>query len=461
MPDANTAKDSLSRRLVRLAAPVVAMNVLHVLALAIDTAMCGWLPEPEATIALTALGFSTQVIFLLMVGVIGLSVGAVAMVARVYGAGQPDRVNYLITQATQGTVLLSLLVALLGNLIAEPMLIVLGAGEQTLGPALAYLRPQLTLAVFFYVFVLLSGVLRGVGNTRLALEAALVNNGLNVVFNYGLILGNFGLPSLGVEGAAYGTVSAQLLGVSFLLWRLHRGALPGILAPLRPAGLDRNDLGELWRVGWPAALDMIILNIGFMAVVGMVGHWDEEAVAAHGIGLRMQGLAFVPGLAISRAAGAMIGNALGADDVDEARSLVLLSLKFCGGVMASLGLAIVLLSPMLPRIFGVEAGSPVGDYAVRWMQILGLGMPLMGIWIAFAGMLQGAGRTKASLRINGSATLLIQLPVCAFLGYGLGLGPTGVWLGFPVSFLAKAWMGARVYRRGSWAEPGERVAGLD
>ena len=229
MPAANTANDSLSRRLVRLAAPVVAMNVLHVLALAIDTAMCGWLPEPEATIALTALGFSTQVIFLLMVGVIGLSVGAVAMVARVYGAGQSDRVNYLITQATQGTVLLSLLVALVGNLGAEPMLLVLGAGEQTLEPALAYLRPQLTLAVFFYVFVLLSGVLRGVGNTRLALEAALVHNGLNVVFNYGLILGNFGLPSLGVEGAAYGTVLAQFFGVSFLPVSYTHLTLPTIL----------------------------------------------------------------------------------------------------------------------------------------------------------------------------------------------------------------------------------------
>jgi len=434
---------------------MVGLNVLQVLALAVDTAMCGRLPNPDP--ALTALGFSTQVAFLLLVAMIGLSASSVALVSRAYGGGDRGRVNYLMEQSTQLTVLLSLGVAVVGNLMAPGLLRILGASEETVPLALDYLRPLMTFSLFSYLAILYGATLRGVGNTRLAFEAALLQNVLNVVLNYGLILGNYGLPSLGVQGAAIGTVLSQLVGVVFLLYRLHSGALRGVRAPLRLRPIDREVTGELWRIGWPAALDMVILNAGFMAVVGLVGRYDEVAVAAHSIGLRIQGLAFVPGLAIARAAGAMIGNALGAGDKEEARALVFLSIKVCGAVMASLGGLMIVLSVPIVSAFGLELGTSIADYTLQWVWILGAGMPIVGVWIALAGMLQGSGHTMASLRINGLSTLLVQIPLCWLLGYPLGLGPLGVWLGFPCGFLVKAWLGGRAYRRGDWARTGIRV----
>jgi len=436
---------------------MVGLNVLQVMALAVDTAMCGRLPDPDP--ALTALGFSTQVVFLLMVAMIGLSVGSVALVSRAYGGKEHERVNYVMQQSTQLTVVLSLGVAVVGNLAAPFLLRMIGAQEATLPLALDYLRPLMTFSIFYYLSILYGATLRGVGNTRLAFEAALFQNVLNVVFNYGLILGNYGLPELGVGGAAIGTVLSQFLGVAFLLIRLHRGALPGVRVPLRRAPIDRELGTQLWRIGWPAALDMVILNAGFLTVVGLVGWYDELAVAAHSIGLRIQGLAFVPGLAIARAAGAMVGNALGAGDRSEARELVILSVKVCGVVMATLGGLMILLSGQLLALFGLEEGTPIADYAVKWVWILGGGMPIVGIWIAFAGMLQGSGNTMASLKINGFSTLVVQIPLCWFLGYPLGLGPVGVWLGFPCAFLVKAWLGTRVYRTGNWARTGLGVGG--
>jgi len=434
---------------------MVGINVLQVLALAVDTAMCGRLPDPDP--ALTALGFSTQVVFLLMVAMIGLSVGSVALVARAYGGNDSSRVNYLMEQSTQLTVILSVIVAVLGNLIAPSLVRLLGAQETTVPLALDYLRPLMTFSLFYYLSILYGATLRGVGNTRLAFEAALFQNGLNVLFNYGLILGNFGLPELGVQGAAIGTVLSQFCGVAFLLIRLHRGVLPGIHAPIRPRPLDREVSRQLWRIGWPAAMDMVILNAGFMTVVGLVGWYDEVAVAAHSIGLRIQGLAFVPGLAIARAAGAMIGNALGADNQAEAKALVLLSVKVCGAIMTALGLLIILFSSGIVAAFGLEQGTPIAEYTTQWVWILGAGMPIVGLWIAFAGMLQGAGHTMTSLRINGFSTLLIQIPLCWFLGYPLGLGPIGVWLGFPCGFFVKAWLGTRAYKKGEWARTGVQL----
>ena len=449
----------LRRRLFALAWPMIGLNVLQVLALAVDTAMCGRLDHAEQ--ALSALGFATQVIFLLMVAMIGLTTGNVALVSRAFGARDMPRVNHIFEQSTQLTVCLALVIATVGNLCAPWLLEALGAQGATLELGLSYLRPLLTFSVVYYLSILYGATLRGVGNTRLAFESALIQAGLNVFLNYGLILGNWGLPALGVEGAAYGTVISQALGVGVLLLRLHRGVLPGIRMPIRLRRFDTGVLTDVWRIGWPAALDMVILNAGFVVVVGLVGWYEEVAVAAHAVGLRIQTLAFVPGLAVSRAAGAMIGNALGAGDAREARRLAVLSMQVCGGLMSTLGLALLIFAEPILVIFDIESGTALADYTVDWVTILGFGMPVTGVWIALAGMLHGAGHTMASLRINGFATLVIQIPLCWFLGYPMGLGPFGVWLAFPLSQGVKALVGAVVYRRGDWATVGAKPAAFE
>ncbi len=431
---------------------MVGLNLLQVLALAVDTAMCGRLADAE--IALSALGFATQVIFLLMVAMIGLTTGNVALVSRAYGAGDLERVNHIFRQSTLLIVYLALMVAVLGNLAAPQILRWLGAGEATLELGLAYLRPLLTFTLFYYLAILYGATLRGVGNTRLAFESALLQAGLNILLNYGLILGNMGMPSLGVEGAAYGTVISQAFGVAVLLWRIRAGAVPGVRVPLPFPRFDAGVAKDIWRIGWPAAMDILILNAGFVAVLGMVSSHDELAVAAHAVGLRVQTFAFVPGMAVARAAGAMIGNALGASDPVQARALARLSMQSCGGLMTVLGLLLLVLARPILAVFDIPPNTPLADYTVEWVTILGAGMPITGLWIALAGMLQGAGHTMSSLRINAFATLAIQIPLCLVLWSVMELGPFGVWLAFPLGFVLKAILGLIAYRSGTWAKVG-------
>lgn len=445
---------SIPRKLFDLAAPVIGLNVLSVLALAVDTAMCGRLPN--AGPALEALGFATQVVFIVMVAMIGLMVGAVANVARAHGAGDEERVNHVLQQSVQLTFVVSALVALLGNLGARWILIALGAEGESLELALDYLRPNLSGALFYYLNMLLAAVLRGVGNTRLAFVVAIGVNALNVVFNYGLILGSYGLPALGVQGAAIGTVMAQACGVVAMVVLIRRRTVPGVFLPLRPARFDGVLTRSLVRIGWPAALDMIILNASFASIIGMLGRIDPVAVAAHGIGLRIQALAFVPGLSVSQATGAMVGNALGASDLSEARAVVRASLMLCIAIMSTLGLIIIAFAAPIVTIFDVPMGTPLMDFSVQWMELLGYCMPIVGVHIAFVGMLRGAGETNTSLNINLVGTML-QIPLSWLLGFPMGLGAWGVWAGFPLSFVLKAAAGTWVYRRGRWAKLGTRV----
>lgn len=443
----------IARRLFDLALPVIGLNVLSVLSLAVDTAMCGRMERSES--ALAALGFATQVVFLLMVVMLGLSVGAVAMVARAHGAEEHERVNHVLHQASMLTVLVSAAVAIVGNLVAPAILRALGASGETLQLGLDYLRPSLGGTVFYYLSTLFASVLRGVGNTRLAFVIALVSNGLNVLFNYALILGNWGAPALGVAGAAIGTVASQAIGVVIMVAVIRRGAVEGLGLPMAPRRLDLELARSLARIGTPAALDLVILNVGFATILGMLGRIDELAVAAHGLGLRVQALAFVPGLSVSLATAAMVGNALGAGNVEEARLVVRASVVLCTAIMSTLAILIIASAESIVKVvFDVPPGTHLSRLSVSWMELLGYGMPLTGAHIAFVGMFRGSGDTSTSLWINVFGTVLVQIPLSYLLGFTFELGAWGVWLAFPLSFLVKAGLGAWQFRTNRWARVG-------
>ena len=133
---------------------------------------------------------------------------------------------------------------------------------------------------------------------------ALGSNALNVGLNYLFILGGAGFPALGLTGAALGTGLSQLAAVAVLTLLLARGAEPALQVRPRLARIDRALMSDLIRIGAPASADILILNAGFLSIVGMLGRLDPLAVAAHGMGLRVQALAFVPGMSISQAIGA-------------------------------------------------------------------------------------------------------------------------------------------------------------
>ena len=455
MPALSEVPASIPRQLFRLAAPIIGLNVLNVLMLAIDSALCGRLPDSEHVLA--ALSFGIQVVFLLMVAMLGLIVGTVALVARAYGGGDTQRLNHLLVQSTQLTIIVGIAVGAAGAIAAEPLLVALGATPAVADLGADFLRPLMIGTPFFYLSLLYAGILRGVGNTRIPFLCALGANVVNAILNYGLILGNLGMPALGVTGSAIGTVIAQACNVAALVYVLRSGSVPNLQLPLQLRKIDRPLAFELFRIGWPAALDMLVLNAGFLTALGMLGRIDPVTVAAHGLGLRVQALAFVPGLGVGQATGAMIGQALGAGNVERARQIARASMALCLGIMTLLAIVIFVAAPAMVRIFDVQPGTSLEAYSVEWMHILGYAMPPAAINIALIGLLQGAGATRTSLRINVWSTLAIQVPVALLLGFGFGLGETGVWWSFPIGFAAKALLNYVEYKKERWAITGVRI----
>ena len=308
--------------------------------------------------------------------------------------------------------------------------------------------------VFSYLVILYGAVMRGVGNTRIPFLVALLSTALNTGINYLLIYGKLGFPALGIQGAAIGTVISQFVGAVLLGAILRRGMVGDLSLPLRVERIDRVLARQLARIGTPAALDMLVLNASFLSIVGMLGRIDELAVAAHGVGLRIQALAFVPGLAISQATSALVGQALGAGNSDQARQVMRASILLCTSLMTVLALILVVWAQPIVALFKVPANTPLSDFAVTWIRMLGYSMPLAGWQISMGALLQGAGATRVSLRINLLSTLLFQIPASAILGFVVGWGAFGVWLAFPLSFVLRIWLTDRAYRSNVWAKVG-------
>ncbi|MFO0692391.1 MAG: MATE family efflux transporter [Polyangiales bacterium] len=445
-----------SSRLLRLALPVVGLNVVGVLTLAIDTALAGRLVASEQ--ALSALALATHVVVFANVVVMGFTVGAAALIARAHGAGDRARLAHVFDEATKLVLALGVAVAVAGTLGAERLLEGLGASGGGARLGATYVRPMFAFSFVYYLFLLYAAAMRAVGRTLLPFVVAVVTAVVHVVLAIGWMFGRFGLPPVGLAGAAYATVASQLLAVTGVGFVLARGAVPGLEPRLPTPSLDRVVVATLLRVGAPAALDLALVNLRFLALVAILAPHGAAVLAAHGVGIRIQSLAFVPGLAIAQATSALVGQALGASAVEDARRIVRASVALATLVMTALGALLVLAASPLAQAFHLHRGSEAHLLAVEWIRILGAGMPLVGLQIALVGALRGAGATGTSLRLNFVGTGLVLVPV-ALVFDALDLGPLYVWSAFPIALAVMAALAFVAYRRGRWATVGVDVRG--
>ena len=124
--------------------------------------------------------------------------------------------------------------------------------------------------------------------------------------------------------------------------------------------------------------------------------------------------------------------------------------------MTAIAAVLLVGAPQLVGLFEIPAGTRLAELSIMWIRILGFGIPIVGVHIAIIGVLRGAGATRTSLRINIVGTC-IQIPLSYVLGVTMGLGPWGVWAGFPISFVFKAMLGIAAYLKGDWAKTGRGV----
>jgi putative MATE family efflux protein len=397
--------------------------------------------------SLAAAGVAHQLHFMLFGVMAAVTTGTVALVARACGGGRMREADRVLRVSCALGAALGALTCLVLPL-ADVVVSVFGAEPAVSGPAARYLRILFAFNPIFAVELVLMSGLRGAGDVRTPLWIGAVVNVVNVVLNYGLVFGAFGLPELGLDGSALGTGIALAVGLAIplaLWWR------DWLVVPRHGwlEGFDRDLARRILRVGVPTAVEQTIWQMGLILFLRVIAGYGTEAMSAYLIGVRILSFSFVPGIGFSTAASTLVGQYLGAGRPDEAARF---GWRANGGamvVMGCVGLLIVANARALAGLFGA-AGATTVDLTVRFVWILGAVQPLMAVEFALGGALRGAGDTRFPL-----VAILTGLFVFR-LGSALALqtfhDPTVVqiWLCLVSDYAVKAIMLATRFGSGRW-----------
>lgn len=431
------------RAIWALAWPVILTMSLEAVVGLLDMLMVGQLGAAPVA----GVGIGTQILFAVNTVMIAIATGTLAIVARHFGAGE-------IRHAEEVTMQSMLVAAALAAAVVIPVIIwapaavrAFGVEEGVVDVGSLYLRIVLLSAPLDAVLVVCAFALRGAGDTRTPLIVSAITGVIKVVVNYVLIFGKLGQPAMGAAGAAIGSVAAfgtgglllaALMASGGLVLRLHRADLGVRMAVLR----------RLFAIGYPAAIEHVLMQFGFFVYFYFAAKHSTSAVAAYVIGVRILGLSFLPGFGFAAAAATVVGQNLGAKRPDRAMRGGWETVRLAVYMMTAGGIAIYILARPIAELFVDDAD--VVDKAVTFMHVLAAAQPLMAIDFTLGGALRGAGDTRFPL-----LTVLIGFYVCR-LGsawaatFLLDLPLVWLWLALMPDYVARCVLKAWRFRSGVW-----------
>jgi putative MATE family efflux protein len=426
-----------------LAWPVIIAFSLESLVGLCDALMVGRL----GATAVAAVGIGVHVLSAVNLSMFAVGTGTLAIVARHVGAGERRAAEAAVEQSILAAVVLSAVVAIPVAVWAPAVVSVFRVPPEVAELGTHFIR-LLMLAVppDAVVFVVASS-LRAAGDTRTPLVIGAVVGVVNLVVGYVLIFGPFGLPALGVTGAAIGSVTAFAVGAVLGVWLLGNGRLR-LAVRWRDMRPDLTLVRRVLRVGYPAALEHLIMQVGFLAYIFFAARYGTHGVAAYFIGVRILALSFLPGFGFGAAAGTLVGQALGARRPDEAERSAWVATGLATAFMTTGGAFLLLAARPVARLFVDDPA--VVDATVSFILVLGAAQPLMAIDFTLSGALRGAGDTRFPLAVALLAFYVFRLGAAWLVTFGLGLSLDWLWLALIGDYIVRAALKGYRFRSGVW-----------
>jgi len=434
-----------TRRMVLILAwPAVGEMFLHTFVWVADTAMVGRLGAE----AISAVGMGGEMYFSIIAALGALGVGTTALVARHVGAGEERPARFAAAQGLVVACACGAGMALLGLVLGPWAFSLTGLGRHVQAMGGVYLRIMCSGAGFVLATWVINGAFRATGDTRTPLLVTGVTNALNVIGDYALIYGHFGLPAMGVAGAAVGSVIAQGIGLLIAASRLlsERTALrPGPGWTMVP---DRRAVVRLLRVSAPAGIESLLTDGARMIGLFIVAATGPVAFAAVPITIAAEAVSFMAGHGFAIAAGIIAGQRLGAGRPDRAYRESAVAVRLAALMMAALGLAFIAFPAPLVRLFTTDPA--VLALAAPCLRITGFFQVAVAIADTFLGALRGAGETRVPMAITGVAAWAVRLPFCFLALRVLGLPVPFYFWAAGLEWTAKAVLAVWAFRRGRW-----------
>ncbi len=426
---------------LKFLAPMMLANILQALSGTINNIYLG---QMIGVRALAAASVSFPLIFFFIAFIIGLGAGSSVLIGQAYGARQHEKVKAIAGTALTVALLAGLLIALFGGVFTQPLLILLGTPADILADATAYTRIMLIAMPGLFVFLLMTSMMRGVGDTVTPLFALCLSTALGLVVTPALIRGWFGLPMLGVASGACAAVLSFVAALAWLAWYMRRRnhALAPDAVLIRHLWIDWGILKKVLRIGVPTGVQMVIISLSEVAVLSFVNHYGSDATAAYGAVNQILSYVQFPVMSIAISASILGAQAIGGGRADRlgaiARTGLQMNLVLTGGL-------IVLAYLFSRTIIGFFITSaPVIELAQTLLHITLWSSLVMGFSAVLSGVMRASGTVLAPTAISIFAIAFVEVPVAYLLSARIGIN--GIWIAYPVAFLTMLAMQATFYR---------------
>ena len=392
--------------------------------------------------AIATVGLTESVIMIVYSVAIGLSTAATAVVARRIGEKNPDAAAHAGAQAMVLGISVAIVISIIGVIYASEILQLMGAASDVVKEGAIFTRIMLGGSVVILLLFLINGIFRGAGDAAMAMKSLWIASLLNIILCPILI------HFMGLKGAAIATVLGRSSGVAYQCWHLFKGS--GLLQMKKKHfHFDGPLIRSLTTIASPATFQFIIATGSWIVLAKLVAEsGGTTASAGYQIAIRNVVFFILPAWGLSNAAATLVGQNLGAKEIQRAEQSVLLAAKYNAIFMSFVTVLFVFFATPIIRIFSQEAA--VVAYGARALQIIGAGYIFYGIGMVMVQALNGAGDTKTPTVINFVCFWLFQIPLAYLLAKGLDLKSTGAFIAIPVAETLIALMAWYYFKKGKW-----------
>ncbi len=436
------------KSIVAFSIPMLIGNIAQQLYNTVDSIVVGRYVGDNA---LAAVGSASPLLNLLLVLFIGISVGAGIMVSQYFGAKLREELSRTIGCCITLTALASVLIMVCTPPLLRPMLKMLNTPDSIIDWCNSYLTIMMLGIAGMAYYNILSGILRGMGDSASALVYLLVATVLNIVLDL-LFVAGF---NMGVSGVALATVIAQAVSAVLCLFKLMR------MSDTFDFGLSYLKLKKKYaftivRLGLPSGMTQAILSSAMIIVQSLTNSFGEMLIAANVIIMRVDGFAMMPNFSFGTAMTTYAGQNVGAGKYDRVTKGAKQGTAIAMGVSTVITLTILIFGKYLMGIF-TETAELV-DLSMRMMRILAVGYIAMAVTQSLSGVMRGAGDTMTPMWISLTTTIVIRVPLAYGISYLTRTAelPYGrkecIFISLLVSWLMGAILTTIFYRKGKWKE---------
>ena len=403
--------------------------------------------------AISAVGITAQPRMLILCVFSAMNIGVTAVVSRSKGADMKDDANECLVQALIIAVLLSLVAGALGYIAAEPLMKLAGAADDTIAPATSYFKIICCAVPLQAVSLAISAAQRGIGQTKLTLKINLTANIVNIILNFLLVEGRFGMPRLEVDGSAVGVITGQFCG---LILALHSVLRKNTYLSLRnrvskSLRLNIDMLKNIAQISSGAMLEQLVQRFGFTLFSRLVANLGTDIYAAHQIGSQMLNITFTFGDGLSVASTSLVGQNIGKKRPDLSIVYGKISQRLALCASAVMFFIIFLVRKQFVLLFSDD--QYIITLSANIIIIIAFLQFVQTSQVVMAGGLRGSGDTKYV-----AATMLITVAILrtgiSYLMINVAkLGVYGAWIAIGFDMTIRMLLLMRRFTSGKWIHP--------